>query len=305
MTYIEDAATERENLREPAGGGDARATRRRSGSTSRAGSWRSTRRTASACSPRTCDPSATATSSGPSTGSRPRTGRSSGSGRRPCRSATTPARSAIGRASASTSPSEKEAELQLRAAEERYRLVVEELPAIAYVDERRDVGDQRTWPCIYVSPQVETILGFTPEEWVSGPETWDDMIHPDDLERATEADARHYELGEPVDVEIRVKSRDGSYRWIRRPGRHRPRRHGRAAVEQRDLAGHHRAQGRRDRAARGGGAVPRHRRARARRDLPRPRGRSDGDRVREPADRGAHRVHAAGMDRAAGPVGRR
>ncbi len=77
---------------------------------------------------------------------------------------------------------EKEVELQLRAAEEKYRLVVEELPAIAYVDERSDDAEGRTWPCIYVSPQVETILGYTPEEWVSGPETWDDMIHPDDLD---------------------------------------------------------------------------------------------------------------------------
>jgi PAS domain S-box-containing protein len=110
---------------------------------------------------------------------------------------------------------EREAEDRLRAAEERYRLVVEQLPAIAYIDERRDDGASRTWPCVYVSPQVETILGFTPEEWMTGPETWDDMIHPDDLERAAEMDARHYEGGEPVDIELRILDRDGNYRWIR------------------------------------------------------------------------------------------
>jgi PAS domain S-box-containing protein len=110
---------------------------------------------------------------------------------------------------------EKLAEERLRAAEERYRLMVEQLPAIAYIDERRDDGPTRTWPCVYVSPQVETILGFSPEEWMNGPETWDDLIHPDDLARAAEMDSRHYELGEPVDIELRILAHDGEYRWIR------------------------------------------------------------------------------------------
>src|SRR5256885_1596116 len=109
---------------------------------------------------------------------------------------------------------EKAAEEQLRQAEERYRQLVEEIPAITYLDEF-DPNDPDLWPTIYISPQVETILGYTPDEWQANPWIWHEMIHPDDRERVAEAERRHYVDGEPLDVEHRVTAKDGTVWWLR------------------------------------------------------------------------------------------
>jgi PAS domain S-box-containing protein len=108
-----------------------------------------------------------------------------------------------------------QAEEQLRAAEARYRTLVEQLPAITYVDECRDISDRRTWPTVYISPQVEAILGYSPDEWRTQQDLWPSLIHPDDLDRALEADRLHYENGEPLAIEIRLRAKDGSIRWLR------------------------------------------------------------------------------------------
>jgi GAF domain-containing protein len=71
---------------------------------------------------------------------------------------------------------------ELRAAEARYRTLVERLPAITYIAE---LGASGPWH--YVSPQIETMLGYSPGEWLSDPMNWMNHIHPEDREIALAA----------------------------------------------------------------------------------------------------------------------
>lgn len=67
---------------------------------------------------------------------------------------------------------------------------------------------------IYVSPQVERILGFTQEEWLANPDTWVERLHPDDKERAMAAAQRAADTGERFQMEYRMLAKDGSVVWI-------------------------------------------------------------------------------------------
>ena len=99
---------------------------------------------------------------------------------------------------------------QLSSAGEDYRRLVERLPAIIYAAE---MGEHGRWR--YVSPQVEEILGYTPEEWIADPGLWATLLHPDDRERALEQENRKT-LGErnPPPVDYRMMTRDGDTVWI-------------------------------------------------------------------------------------------
>jgi diguanylate cyclase (GGDEF)-like protein/PAS domain S-box-containing protein len=99
---------------------------------------------------------------------------------------------------------------QISAAGEDYRRLVERLPAIVYAC---DVGEHGRWR--YVSPQIEEILGYTPEEWTGDPDLWAKQLHPDDRDRVLEAEmemASH--LSNPRPLDYRMITRDGSVVWI-------------------------------------------------------------------------------------------
>ena len=101
----------------------------------------------------------------------------------------------------------KVVEQQLRDAESQYRDLVERIPTITYMEE------PNTGRFTYVSPQVTTVLGFTPEEFLV-PGVWKSRLHPDDLARVNEADARTDESGEDFDVEYRIIAKDGREVWV-------------------------------------------------------------------------------------------
>jgi PAS domain S-box-containing protein len=105
------------------------------------------------------------------------------------------------------------AKAELRAAEARYRTLVERLPAITYVAE---LGADGPWH--YVSPQIETMLGFSPAEWLSDPMNWMNHIYPDDRETALAAEKLFQETHELFQAEYRMCARDGRLLWFRDEG---------------------------------------------------------------------------------------
>jgi PAS domain S-box-containing protein len=105
------------------------------------------------------------------------------------------------------------AKAELRAAEARYRTLVEHLPAITYIAELGAGG-----PWHYVSPQIETMLGFTPAEWLSDPMNWMNHIYPEDREIALAAENLFQETHDLFQAEYRMCARDGRVLWFRDEG---------------------------------------------------------------------------------------
>lgn len=101
----------------------------------------------------------------------------------------------------------REAEAALLEAEERYRSLVEQIPAVVYADEGMTTH--------YVSPQIEEILGVTPEAYRNDSDMWLRMVHPED--RAwVEAQSDAFLAGQGGDLDdYRMVRPDGRIVWVR------------------------------------------------------------------------------------------
>lgn len=98
-------------------------------------------------------------------------------------------------------------EAQLEESEQKFGEMVEHLPAIIYLT---DVGEDGDW--LYMSPQIKTILGYTPEEWMKHPAPFSTHVHPDDLE--DEFFGAELKPGDVFKREYRMFTREGRMIWI-------------------------------------------------------------------------------------------
>ena len=103
----------------------------------------------------------------------------------------------------------KQALASLREADARYRALVEELPLVSYVSALETPGLST-----YVSPQLENLLGYTPEEWLATPSLFWDVIHPDDAERVRNEHLIGYANAETFSTQYRLRAKSGREIWV-------------------------------------------------------------------------------------------
>lgn len=96
----------------------------------------------------------------------------------------------------------------LRRSEEQYRRILESMPDVAWTSDVH--GGTR-----YISPKVETVLGFTNRElYAGGTHFWLNQIHPEDFGQVSQKYMGLFEEKVAFDEEYRIRRKDGTWIWV-------------------------------------------------------------------------------------------
>lgn len=105
---------------------------------------------------------------------------------------------------------QRKAEEELRKSEAKYRMLVEQIPAVTYIESLDEARVKH-----YISPQLNKLLGYTQEEFMREPGLWRRYIHPEDYENVSAAIANVCITGGSLSLEYRLFASDGHVKWFR------------------------------------------------------------------------------------------
>jgi len=106
---------------------------------------------------------------------------------------------------------------QSQLAHERQKLrqaieIIEDSPTVIFTWE-----NSANWPVLFVSENVKAIFGYTATEFLSGKLVYQDIIHPDDLERVTgevRENSSSLETIRFAHLPYRIITKNGQVRWL-------------------------------------------------------------------------------------------
>ena len=101
-----------------------------------------------------------------------------------------------------------QAEKALKQSEEKYRNLIENIPDVVWSADEAGI-------VYFLSPNVAKIYGASPEEILNMPRMhFFKRVHPEDLARVRREYAALFKEKKKLDIEYRVKTRDGRWIWV-------------------------------------------------------------------------------------------
>jgi two-component system, cell cycle sensor histidine kinase and response regulator CckA len=109
---------------------------------------------------------------------------------------------------------EEEARLNAHIETQRQRLnnIIANVPGIVW--ESAGEPDAPTQSLDFVSDYAETMLGYSVQEWLSTPNFWQAIVHPEDLEKTVREAALAFASGKSSRLEFRLLAKDGQEVWV-------------------------------------------------------------------------------------------
>jgi PAS domain S-box-containing protein len=70
----------------------------------------------------------------------------------------------------------------------------------------------------YLSPRWKEMIGYEDHELLNTAESFFGLLHPEDAPKVQEAVRAHFEERKPYEIEMRLRCKNGDYRWVRAHG---------------------------------------------------------------------------------------
>jgi two-component system sensor kinase FixL len=100
------------------------------------------------------------------------------------------------------------AEKLLQESVEKYHSLIANIPDVMWTTDCK--GNT-----VFISPNVERVYGYSPEEIYKGAERlWFGRVHPDDIEKVKKVFKALFGKGRQFDIDYRIKRKDGQWIWL-------------------------------------------------------------------------------------------
>jgi PAS domain S-box-containing protein len=103
----------------------------------------------------------------------------------------------------------KRAKQELEQIQEDYTALINSIDGIVWE------ADPETLQFTFVSEKAESMLGFSPDKWLSQPRFWRNRVHPDDLDRVSEIFSSAVFVRGNFELEYRMIAAEGQTVWVR------------------------------------------------------------------------------------------